>query len=51
VLDFNAVRAVLEEVGYQGYGIVEQDIYPSPFDRPLPIARHTRAYLRDVGIG
>jgi inosose dehydratase len=51
VLDFHAVRDVLAEVGYDGYGIVEQDLYPSPFDRPLPIARRTRAYLRDVGIG
>ena len=51
VLDFRAVRDALDDVGYDGYGIVEQDLYPTPFDRPLPIARRTRAYLRDVGIG
>ena len=51
VLDFRAVRDALDDVGYDGYAIVEQDLYPTPFDRPLPIARRTRAYLRDIGIG
>ena len=32
--------------------IVEQDMYPAPFDKPLPIAkRTTREYLREIGIG
>jgi inosose dehydratase len=50
-VDFEALRDTLEEIDYEGYGIVEQDLYPAPFDKPLPIAKRTRAYLREVGIG
>jgi inosose dehydratase len=50
-VDFPAFRDVLEEVNYQGWAIVEQDMYPCSFDQPLPIARRTRSYLRQIGIG
>ena len=50
-VDFAAFRDVLRDVGYRGWAIVEQDMYPAPFDKPLPIARRTRAYLREIGIG
>lgn len=50
-VDYEAVRDVLREVGYRGYGIVEQDMYPAPFDQPLPIARRSRGYLREIGLG
>ena len=50
-VDFLAFRDVLREVGYQGWATVEQDMYPAPFDKPLPIAQRTRAYLREIGIG
>ena len=48
-VDFLAFRDLLKEIGYDGFAIVEQDMYPAPFDKPLPIARSTREYL--VGIG
>jgi inosose dehydratase len=47
-VDFPALLALLAETGYAGWGIVEQDLYPAPGDRPLPIARRTRAYFRDL---
>ena len=50
-VNFTDLRDALNEVGYAGYGIVEQDMYPAPFDKPLPIAKRTRNYLRDLGIG
>ena len=50
-VDFIALRDVLHEINYHGWAIVEQDMYPAPFDKPLPIARRTRAYLRQIGIG
>jgi inosose dehydratase len=50
-VDFPAFRDVLDRVGYQGWAIVEQDMYPAPFDKPLPIAKRTRKYLREIGIG
>ena len=50
-VDFLAFRDVLQEIDYQGWATVEQDMYPAPFDKPLPIAKRTRAYLREIGIG
>lgn len=50
-VDFLAFRDVLRAIDYRGYAMVEQDMYPAPFDKPLPIAKRTRAYLREIGIG
>lgn len=50
-VDFIAFGDVLREIDYEGFAIVEQDMYPAPFDKPLPIAKRTRAYLREIGIG
>jgi len=51
VVNFPAFRDVLNEVRYQGWAVVEQDLYPCPFDKPLPIAKRTRAYLKQIGLG
>ena len=51
VVDFPALCRVLQEIDYNGYAIVEQDMYPASFDKPLPIASRTREYLRAIGIG
>ena len=51
VVDFPALCRVLQEIDYHGYAIVEQDMYPAPFEKPLPIASRTREYLRAIGIG
>ncbi len=51
VVNFIAFRDLLAEIDYQGFGIVEQDMFPAPFDKPLPIAKRTRAYLREIGMG
>jgi inosose dehydratase len=51
VVDFAAFRDALKEVGYDGWAAVEQDMYPAPFDKPLPIAKRSRAYLRELGLG
>ncbi len=50
-VDFLGFRDALREVQYDGWAIVEHDMYPAPFDRPFPIARRTRAYLQEIGIG
>lgn len=50
-VDFPDFRDVLREINYTGWAIVEQDMYPAPLDKPLPIAKRTRAYLREIGIG
>jgi inosose dehydratase len=50
-IDFAALLEKLKEHEFDGWAVVEQDIYPAPFDKPLPIARRTREYLRAVGYG
>jgi len=50
-VDFAGLNQVAHEVGYRGWGIVEQDMYPAPFDKPLPIAQRNRDFLRRCGIG
>jgi inosose dehydratase len=49
-VDFVALREALRVTGYRGYAVVEQDMYPAPFEKPLPIAKRTRAYLRKIGM-
>jgi len=49
--DVVGVARVAAEVGFDGWGVVEQDIFPAPFDKPLPIGRRNRQFLRDQGIG
>ena len=51
MVDFAAFRDVLREISYEGWAIVEQDMHGEPFDKPLPIAKRTRAYLREIGMG
>ncbi|MFD9353336.1 sugar phosphate isomerase/epimerase family protein [Streptomyces sp. NPDC060031] len=43
------VLAAAQRLGVELFAIVEQDMYPCPPDRPLPVARRTRAYLRSCG--
>jgi len=50
-VNLDALNRAANEVGYDGWGIVEQDMYPAPFDKPLPIGRRNRTFLRDHGIG
>jgi len=50
-VDFLALRDLLEEISYDGFGIVEQDMYPAPFDKPFPIAKRTHDYLKEIGLG
>lgn len=49
-IDFSAFHAALVATGYDGWVVVEQDLFPvKTFDLPLEIATRTRAYLASVG--
>jgi inosose dehydratase len=50
-IDIGALRDVMAEADFDGFVIVEQDMYPAPFDKPFPIAQRTREFLRSIGIG
>jgi inosose dehydratase len=51
IIDFVAFKQVLDDVAFDGYAIVEHDLYPCAFDMPLPIATQTRAYLGSICLG
>ncbi len=50
-VDFPALSKLLQELSFKGLVTVEQDMFPTEFDRPLPIAQRTRRYLKEIGIG
>ena len=51
-VDFERLRNVAHRIGYDGFGVVEQDMYPADARvRRFPIAKRTREYLRDIGLG
>ena len=50
-IDFKKLVQYMEEAGYEGYVVVEQDLYPCAFDKPFPIAKHTRKFLKEIGMG
>jgi inosose dehydratase len=51
LISFEALRDSLARTGYDGFAIVEQDMYPTTPDTPLPIARRTLDYLLQIGFG
>lgn len=51
IVDFAAVRDALRAIAYDGIAVVEQDIDPTGSASPLDNARHSREFLRSVGLG
>ncbi|MEU6439315.1 sugar phosphate isomerase/epimerase [Streptomyces sp. NPDC047046] len=43
------VLAAAQRLGVDLFAIVEQDMYPCPPERPLPVAARTRSFLRSCG--
>ena len=51
IVDFVSVLNVLNEVKYEGWATVEQDMFKPNHNVPLPIAKRTREYLKQIGFG
>jgi inosose dehydratase len=50
-IDFRELFDFLKSIDYDGWVVVEQDLYPvKSFDEPFPIAKRTREYLKSAGI-
>jgi inosose dehydratase len=45
------VAKALRDLDRDLFVVVEQDMYPTDFDKPKPIAQRTYTYLRGLGIG
>ncbi|MDN7354399.1 sugar phosphate isomerase/epimerase family protein, partial [Acetobacter senegalensis] len=50
IMDFAAVVSFLEERNFDGFAVVEQDMYPCPPEKPFPIALHNLAVLKQLGL-
>ena len=48
--DIPSVLDALNALDAELYVVVEQDMYPTDFDRPKPIAARTRTYLNGAGL-
>jgi inosose dehydratase len=48
-VDFPGVLAALDEIGYDGWVVVEQDVLPG-MGTPRESARRNREYLRSIGV-
>ena len=48
--DIPSVLAALQALDAELFVVVEQDMYPTEFDRPKPIAARTRVYLNGAGL-
>jgi inosose dehydratase len=48
--DIPSVLEALNALDAELYVVVEQDMYPTDFDRPKPIADRTRTYLNQAGL-
>jgi inosose dehydratase len=48
-VDFSSVLAALTRASYDGWIVVEQDVFPG-YGTPLDSARRNRAYLRRLGV-
>jgi inosose dehydratase len=48
-VDFPAVKAKLEAMGYDGWIVVEQDVIPG-MGKPFESAKRNREYLRSIGL-
>lgn len=50
MVDFRAVVDFLRARDYGGYVVYEQDMYPCPPDKPLPVAKRNREALKALGL-
>jgi inosose dehydratase len=48
-IDFATILSALQRIGYDGWIVVEQDVFPG-YGTPAESARRSRAYLRSLGI-
>ena len=48
-VDFETFRNLIEEIGYDGWGVVEQDILPDTDAEPLASAGRNREFLKRLG--
>ncbi|ABY22119.1 IolE [Renibacterium salmoninarum ATCC 33209] len=47
--DLSAVIDAVERLDRPIFGVVEQDMYPCDFAKPMPIAKRTKDYLLSCG--
>jgi len=49
-LDLQEIVRLLEVSEYDGFIVMEQDMYPAPSNKPLPIAIETKKFMSELGL-
>lgn len=50
IVDYNMVRDLCDEIGFDGIGVIEQDVPKATTDEAFEIAKRNLAYLREIGV-
>ena len=50
IVDYNEVRDLMDEIGFDGIGVIEQDVPNATTDEAFEIAKRNLAYLREIGL-
>ena len=50
-VDFKKVKEILDKGGFDGYAIIEHDMYPVDYDVPFAIQKRTGEYLVSIQMG
>lgn len=48
IIDFNALRDTIDEIGFEGIGVIEQDMPRATTDQAFASARRNLDYLREI---
>ena len=50
-IDFTKIRDILLKHDFDGYAIIEHDMYPADFDVPFVVQKRTGEYLKSINFG
>jgi inosose dehydratase len=50
IIDFTAFKSALEKTGYNGIGVVEQDMAGEPAEKSFALSKRNREYLNKIGM-
>jgi inosose dehydratase len=50
IIDFTRLKKALEQTGYEGRGVVEQDMAGEPAEKSFALSKQNREYLEKIGM-
>ena len=50
IVDYKALKTLLDKINFEGIGVVEQDVPNATADEAFELSRHNLKYLKDIGM-